>query len=471
MIISRQITNMERAGIPPITVAREFRVVLLFSVLHVPFGVLMYNAGILALLHPAAVFCLGLYWATKRTVPLERVALIIAYLIGAEVLWRMAQVPVFWEFGKLGSAALVIVALIRRQKYRIPALPLIYFLLLLPGCILTFTVFDLVSARSNISATLSGPFFLFLACWFFAHVSVAPSSLRRLFLAAIVPLISVAFATLFYTVTNEDIQFTTESNFATSGGFGPNQVSSMLGLAAFLALASLIIFRNDSKHKVYYFLAATLFSAQSVMTFSRGGMYNAVVGLLGIVVLELRNPVKAAKRLAPIVALTLLFFVVVFPFLNDFTGGKLLARFEETGTANRAEIIDSDIEIFLENPVFGVGVGVSADYRAKFLGSGASTHTEFFRLISEHGILGVFALFALVGMAIVNTRRHASRIGRALCIGCCLWCALYMFNAGMRLAAPSFIWGLMFITIIGPVRNPGESRPGFLRSRSFSSSA
>ena len=164
--------------------------------------------------------------------------------------------------------------------------------------------------------------------------------------------------------------------------------------------------------------------------------------------LEFRSPLEAAKRLAPVAALTILFLILVFPVLNNFTDGNLQARFEETGTSRRTDIVESDVQIFLENPVFGVGVGAAYGYRAGYLGYKAMTHTEFSRLIAEHGTFGLAALLSLIAMSIINVKRQRSKLGRAVVAGAATWCVLFMLNAGMRLAAPSFMWGLTFITIV-----------------------
>jgi hypothetical protein len=448
MIDATQIQNLQRYGILNKKMSRDFRLLIAATLIHIPLGVLIYNAGIFAILHPIGAFSVGLYWAMQKRVRLERVALAIAYIIGAEVLWRMAQVPVFWEFGKYGSATIAIVALVRRNHYTVPKLPLVYFAVLLPACVLTFIHLDLDKAQGTLSSNLSGPLLLLVCCWFFSYVKITSLQLRQLFFAIIVPLFSVACATLFYTVTIEDIQFTSESNFATSGGFGPNQVSSMLGLGAFTALICLIVFANSSKHKIYFMLAAVLFSAQSVLTFSRGGIYNAVGAILIVALLELRSPIEAAKRLAPVAALVILFLVLIFPILNDFTGGNLGERFEDTGTTQRGEIVESDLHIFLENPVLGVGVGAAYSNRERFLERKAMSHTEFSRLISEHGMFGLVAFLSLIAMIIINFRRQRSVLGRAVIAGATVWCVLFMLNAGMRMAAPSFMWGLTFVTIV-----------------------
>ena len=222
--------------------SREFNVTLMLSLAHLPLGILLYNAGTLALLHPIAAFSLGIYWAIQKRIKLDRIALAVAYLIGAEVLWRMAKIPVPWEFGKYGSAAIIFVALMNRRPFKVPGVSLLYFLVLIPACIFPFVDLDISNARAQISSNLSGPLLLAVSCWFFANIKTTPLRLRRILFAVLIPLVSVASATLFYTVTAEDIHFTTESNFATSGGFGPNQVSAMLGLGVFIAVCCLVNF-------------------------------------------------------------------------------------------------------------------------------------------------------------------------------------------------------------------------------------
>lgn len=432
--------------------SREFTFLLGLAIIHIPLGIVVYSAGPLAVLHPIAVLAVGLYWAVRRETRLDRVAIAIAYLIGCEVLWRMAQVPVWWEFGKYGAVAIALVALVRRSSYSTPALPLVYLAALIPACVLTFVDVNPEEARAIMSSTMSGPFLLFVSCWFFSHVSFTPAQLRRTFFAIVIPLLSVGFATLFFTVTAEDIQFTGESNFATSGGFGPNQVSSLLGLGAFAALFCLIAFRNSTRYRLFALLAALFLSAQSVMTFSRGGIYNAAAGILAVVVLEFKEPSVAIKRIAPLVGLVAVFLIFVFPLLNSFTGGSLQERFEDTGTTNRTEIVETDLYIFLDNPILGTGVGGAYADREHFLGHKAMSHTEFTRLLSEHGFFGVVAMICLLSTIVVNFKRQTTVLGMATVAGVAVWCIVFMLNAGMRLAAPSFLWGLTFATIVTPMR-------------------
>ena len=425
--------------------------VLVFWIIHIPLGLALYNLGSFALIHPVVVVAVGMYWAVNTRVPIYKVALVVAYLVTTEVLWRMAQIPVFWEIGKYGSVAIMVTALVLRGTKRVPPLPILYIVALVPSCFLTLAAYSLSDAREHLSFNLSGPLSLAVFCVFFANTRMQPKQIKDLLLIAMAPIISVATATLFYTISADEITFTTESNFATSGGFGPNQVSSILGLGAFFAISVLLLFKDANRFQ--RFLVAVLaifFSMQSVMTFSRSGMYNVVGATIVLMFFHLQSIGEGVKRMVPIVLLGLIFVFLVFPRLDNFTGGKLQDRFEEAGTTNRMAIIESDFAMFADHPLTGVGVGLSNRVRRQYVGFGSSSHTEFSRLISEHGAFGLVALLCIVIGLILTFTEKTSILGRALVAGLATWSFLYMLNAGMRLAAPGFVIGLAFVTIVHP---------------------
>ncbi len=198
---------------------------------------------------------------------------------------------------------------------------------------------------------------------------------------------------------------------------------------------------------IYLGVFTVFFAAQSVMTFSRGGMYAALGAALAVAFFQMQNLSKTVKRVIPIVGLGLIFMVFIFPYMNDFTGGKLQERFEDKGTTNRFEIVESDFVLFFDNPILGTGVGEARVGREEILGYSSASHTEFTRVVSEHGILGILSLLALIVTAVFSLQRQKFSFGKALVGGVIVWSGLFMLNSGMRLAAPSFLWGLSFITI------------------------
>ena len=436
------------AGAVSARLPESFKFPLVLVLLHLPLGFFLYYGSTFALLHPLGVFLLGMRAAFSTEEKLERSAQFAAYIIGAEVLWRMAEVPIFWEFGKYGAAAILITALARRKLWKVPPFATFYFVLLIPASLIPVIQYSLEQSKGTISSIMSGPFLLMISCWFFSHLKLNHLQIRKLLLAMIIPLMSVALSTLFFTVTAEDIQFTGESNFATSGGFGPNQVSSMLGLGAFLCIACFLLFKNTVNYAVYFGALAILFTAQSVLTFSRGGMYNAIGAVLLIVVFKMGNLKDGIRRLLPLLVISVVFMLVVFPFLNDFTGGALQERFEDTDPTKRGDIVEADMKIFASSPVLGVGVGNAYAERAKYMDGKAMSHTEFTRVISEHGSFGLLALVALGLIILANFRKQSSSFGRAFVAGAAGWSILFMLNAGMRLGGPSLVLGMIYLTVM-----------------------
>lgn len=431
---------------------------VLFVLLHIPLGVVLYNVGLFGLLHPIAAFVFGMRAAIRRDWGLDRAGYFAAYITGSEIIWRMADVPIFWEFGKYGAAVILVTALVRRKMWNIPPFAAIYIALLIPGALITLTQYSLSESRQMLSSIMSGPFLLSISCWYFSNLEVDWKQVRKYMMAMVVPLVSAAAATVVYTVTASDIQFNGESNFATSGGFGPNQVSSMLGLGAFLCLASLLLFKNSRWYMIYLGIATILFSAQSVLTFSRGGMYNAIGAILLIIIFQLADLRSGIRRLIPVAGLSLVFLLFVFPYLNDFTGGALQERFEDTEPTKRAEIVEADLKIFATYPVVGIGVGNAYAERAKYMDEKAMSHTEFTRLLAEHGVFGLLALATFVLIIVYNFRKQNTTLGRAFVAGLTGWSMLFMSNAGMRLVAPSFIFGMIYLTIV-TLRLPRPQTP------------
>jgi hypothetical protein len=462
----RQFASLKMMPVRPINddVKSDLYWTLLITLVHLPLGLVLYNAGSFGVVHPVLAVGFGLYLAFRKRSKLSSIALVLGYIIGVEVLWRMAQVPIFWEIGKYGPVVIILVAMIRRARWEMPKLPPLYFLLLVPGCILTVVNVSLPQAQGLLSFNMSGPLLLLFSSWFFFKAQIQPKEFRRLLLAMMIPLLCIAFTTFFYTVSAEDIRFTGESNFETSGGFGPNQVSALLGLGVFIAFAGAVLVRKGIGFTLFFGLSALFLAAICMLTFSRGGIYNGVAGIVVLLVFGLKDTEAVFRRLVLVVTAVAVFALVIFPVLDDFTDGALLSRFEDTQTSGRTEILLADIEVFNEHTLLGVGVGAARSYRREFLGRGAVSHTEFSRLLSEHGVLGLGALFALGGMVVLNLRRPNSPQGKAFIAGALAWSFFFMLNSGMRLGAPSFMWGLGFLSLAS-IR---EMRPILMRRRKLS---
>ena len=435
---------------------------ILFIAAHVPLALLVFRFPALATPHALLTFLIGCYWSISRG-RMTNVAAVGAYIAGSEVLWRIGQSSIPWESGKYATSAIFIISLLRNGHFRIPFLPLLYFLLLLPAIspVVMMDHYSLETIRKNLSFNLSGPLALMTCVWFFSHLKLTSMQLNRVFLSVIAPTTAIAVFTLLSTLTAQNINWASESNLVTSGGFGPNQVSGSLGLGTLMALLFLLR-ATETWIKVVMFVVMVFLATQCALTFSRGGLY----GVSGAAILAgfyLVRDRKARLKLMTIGAL--LFAVAIFvviPRLESLTEGAIITRFQDTKTAHRADYVVSDLNAWSENPFLGVGVGESFRYNLRR----SVSHTELTRLLSEHGLLGLSALFLLLvagWRSLVLARTNQNRAVVAAMIG---WSVLFMLDKAMRLVAPAFAFGLAFATIESDSRQPNP-RPKPVTSHSF----
>ena len=98
----------------------------------------------------------------------------------------------------------------------------------------------------------------------------------------------------------------------------------------------------------------------------------------------------------------------------------------------------------MENPLFGIGPGQAKSFRFERTGIEAASHNEITRLLAEHGILGVFAIFILILVPIsvrMNNRRNIYFYSFFL-----IW-FLTINHSATRIAAPSFLYALCLLDI------------------------
>lgn len=407
--------------------------------LHVLLGVTATAApGMISTVHALLTILAGVAIAGSRA-PLVRVAYAASYIVGAELFWRMAGARVFWETGKYALILVMIIALWRTRVTRIPAIPLFFIALLLPSSILTLEALPLEQARQQISFNLSGPFALFVGAWFFTQIKFSRTEFRYLLSIFLAPILTIAAYITLDMLSAGAIVWTTESNFQTSGGFGPNQISMILGLGAFAVWLLLALFGKQTlaMRMVLAALGVWLF-AQGLLTFSRGGMLSATIAIAVFSVHLLSRPHQRVQFIYASVVIIPFIFLVLLPGLDEFTSGYLRARYQSLNATNRDQILQVELEVFTSNPLFGVGPGVGSSIRR------AAAHTEYTRVLAEHGIPGIISL-ALLGFMIIRAYlKSENMLSRGVRGGAAIWGLTTMAHAAMRIAAMPFMLALVF---------------------------
>ncbi len=422
-------------------------VVLSFLAGHAVLGIAMKHSALVATVHALLTLLVGLYIAaTSRQV--AKVVMAVSYLMAAEVLWRVSEAVVFWEYGKYATSAILLLWAARHRAPRFNWLAIVYLLLLIPSIALTgLQASGLNDFRQRVSGNFSGPFALVVCAFVLYRVQLKPSDYYRVLVAILGPVVALAAICSFSTATLEaGYEFSANSNWDTSGGFGPNQVSAVLG---FGTLAAFLWSKLQKPTLGLHWVANGLilwFFAQAALTFSRTGVFLGIITIALASAFMLRNQRQFIYGLAALAVLIALSYFLIYPALDQFTGGLLTDRYTKKELlTHRDDIARQDLELALRHPILGVGVGVARTARTELGVRAYACHTEFTRLLAEHGVLGLFALGALLLMGLLGVARAATPYQKAWAISLMAYGMLFMTVSGMRLEVPAAAIGLAMI--------------------------
>ena len=110
----------------------------------------------------------------------------------------------------------------------------------------------------------------------------------------------------------------------------------------------------------------------------------------------------------------------------------------------RALIYKIDLHIFSDYFITGVGPGQANELRQQYgYGQQAAAHTEFSRMLAEHGILGLISLIILIAVSIFHLSKHNSVTNKFIRILFGILALLTMGHSAMRLVMPSFVYGFL----------------------------
>mgnify|MGYP000029073785 FL=1 len=386
----------------------------------------------------------------------EEAMYLLSYLVGAEIFIRAINGAILYETGKYGLILFSLLGIFLGPiKGKISISLLIYILLLSIGIMFT-QVPPGESIRKAIAFNLSGPISLAIFALYcnFRHITI--KELNQLLFFLLLPIFSMISLVYFKTPSLEDLVFTTSSNFNTSGGFGPNQVSTMIGVGTFIIAIFIILRVQLSKYLFLDIIFLAYFTYRGLLTFSRGGMLTAGVAFtafIGCIVLHKR---LTFKKLFLYTSVSFALFIGVWLYTTNITGGLILNRYagknakgvqKKDASAGRGAIFEGQLESFYESPFFGIGVGNGKYKRIESnLKVTAAAHNEISRLLEEQGLLGFIALLILLIKPLVNIY-FGTMYQRSFLISFYLFWFLTINHSAMRLAFPAFVYGLSLIKI------------------------
>tara|TARA_R100000935_G_scaffold1517_1_gene4894 strand:+ start:76576 stop:77856 length:1281 start_codon:yes stop_codon:yes gene_type:complete len=393
-----------------------------------------------------------------------------AYMVGAEVFFRMTKAFFLYETGKYMVIAFLLIGMFYQGFKRKSFVYIIYILLLLPGVYVSFldSEFD-ARFRQNILFNLSGPLCLAVAALYCYGRSIKLRELYTILNFLVYPLISMTIYVYFYNIDVREVVTGTASTSATSGGFGPNQVATVLGLGAFILYSRFLIpYKNKLVHLCMMFLLMA-FVHRAIITFSRGGVLTAaimVIAFTAIIFMFSKTILKLKLGYRIITVAGILLAIWSFSVLqtggliaNRYANKDALGREKEDVTTGRAELLSADFQAFAENPVFGIGVGRVRYFYEEEVGVYVASHNEITRLFSEHGLFGIISLLLLLFVPLLSKFQGRRNIYFYPFI---IFWLLTIAHSSMRIAAPAFIYGLSLLNI-----NYNEKKPTLHRQQTI----
>ncbi|QTY27248.1 O-antigen ligase [Flavobacterium sp. CS20] len=378
-----------------------------------------------------------------------------AYVVVAEVFLRMTGGFIFYETGKYSVILFMIFGLYYHNFKTSGYVYIVFLLLLLPSVIVTFLDINYeTNFRKTILFNISGPLSLFATALFCYKREIKLSVYLRTLDTMVLPIVAMAVYLFFYTPDLQKVVTGADSNFATSGGFGPNQVSTILGLGMFCIYVRLFLtYKHRLLRLVMYGILAFI-SYRALATLSRGGVLTAVIMcfLFTISFLRYATPRAKAKGVAKIIVI-ILGAIAVWSVTLVATNNMLYNKYTDRNargikqgdlTTGRVEIAETEFEAFFKNPIFGIGVGMAKFYRAKTEGIKAASHNEVTRLISEHGFFGILSILLLIGVPSIHFLTDNRNI---FILPLIVFWFLTINHSAMRIAAPGFIYGLGLLKV------------------------
>lgn len=435
-------------GNPARALARSFPLrVIAFMLAHVPLAFVLVMLPWLSSAYALVVLLFGLQAAFARNA--QRVIATLGYIAGMEILWRMSAVHLPWEYGKYASVLILLVALLMDWRARPQArprtfVPVFYFVLLLPAVIPTFLQMGLDQAREEASFNLAGHLVLALMALYFWKRPLNRRHAVRLFVVVMAPIAGVVSLAAAGTLQSE-LAFALEANFLTSAGYGPNQLSNLLSLGALFGICLYTLLKKSPGLRLFILAWTAVFIVQGLLTFSRGGIYSLALAFLALGLHLLRDPRLRWRFLLLVGVIYLLGAFFVLPSLNTFTDGLFQLRFTDLDTTGRLEAAQADLQAFADNVFTGTGVGLAEAYRQQALGLPVAAHTEFTRMVAEHGLPGLIAIVLLVWMLLRRYIDTSPGINRALLAACAVWATSVMMQSAMRIVAVSLVTALALV--------------------------
>ena len=384
-----------------------------------------------------------------------------AYIAGAEVFFRMTGGMIFYETGKYAVIVFLIIGMFFKGTSAKTVPFWTYLLILIPGIIVASITISYESEfRKLIAFNISGPVTVGVSALYCYYKKIKKEDFQKVLLMLLLPLVAQMIYLFLYTPTLHEGIISLSGNYAATGGYGPNQISTVLGLGVFIIVTRLFTIKNVLINSIDLLLLFMM-GYRALITFSRGGVFTAIICIVGFILLFY---LKQDQRLREVTNKKI-FIIIISMFTiwgyssvktfglieNRYSNKNAQGELKEDITTGRVELIETELIAFYNNPITGIGVGKGREYREETLGFGVSSHNELSRLLSEHGILGIFALLILIFVPILFWTKFKNNYYFLAFVA--FW-FLTINHSAMRIALPAFVYGLALLYIVDEKKDP-----------------
>lgn len=420
-------------------------VLIALAVFTVPF-----LSKILALLIPIV----GFYIVYRSKNKNNEVILVAAYLIGIEVFLRMTGGNFNNEYIKVNVIFFMLAGMFY-SNFSINGFVYLFFMILLvPAIVITSQTDYDVDVKKALVFNLSGPVCLAICSIYMFKRRILFSDLQNVLVTMGLPIATTATYLFLYNPSVKAVVTGTQSNFETSGGFGPNQVSTILGLGIFVFFTQFLLSSKSKIQIITNGLLLIFVSYRGIVTFSRGGVITGIVMILCLLILlfSLSNA-KGRGKFILVFIVTGLMGVGIWTYSSIQTRGLIekryankdaLGRVKESNLSGREQIMESEIKFFMNNPITGIGAGLGKEIRKKEFAGDIASHNEITRMLAEHGLFGIIDLVLLIitpFVLYINNKQHLFFLSFFA-----FW-LLTINHAAMRIAAPAFLYSLTLLSV------------------------
>jgi hypothetical protein len=423
---------------------------------HLLLGFLAYYVPGIFLIYPFIVIIYGVMTVVKNDNKNHEALYFAAYFVGIECFLRMTQNLFFYETGKYSVCLFMVLGMLYKKFSDKSAIFIVLIIFFLPGIIIALPSFgEDAEVRKAVVFNILGPLTLLITSLYCYDRKINFTHLKNILYSLILPLFStIVFILLFVPKDLKLDMIGTESNYRTSGGYGPNQVSTILGLGSFAFFALFLFFSKQKFLKMVFILLSMFFAYRALLTFSRGGLITCIVMIISLLIVTFSKINTAGKLKIQLIAVFLVAAAIgIFSFTVLQTGGLISNRYEGKNAAGiektdklsgRGELAEVEYQLFLQNPVFGVGIGRGRVAKAELLGHDAASHNEVTRLIAEQGVFGLLIMLFLFCIPLVHFFWNRDQL---FLLPFFLFWFFTINHAAIRIAAPAFIYGLSLLKV------------------------